>query len=138
MAAAKQLFNAFEKYNLLKTFLLTLLLSIVFLYLFSWPGCILGAVLGGFFTIRYSRAAVIGFLAGLTAWGLLVGIHAIFGGIAVLDLFGALAGLEGMGSVLAIIIVLIGGLLGLGGSLLGNALFSIFEPYWRESAESSN
>lgn len=138
MSTVKRVFDAFEQHNLVKTFLLTLLLSIAFLYLLSWPGCIFGAAIGGFFTIRYSRAALIGFLAGLTAWGILVGIHAVFGGIAVLDLFGALAGLEGMGSVLAVIIVLIGGLLGLAGTLLGNALFNIFKPYILEDSEPAN
>ncbi len=121
----------------MKTFLLTLILTVVFLYLLSWPGCLLAAAIGGFFTLRYSRAAIMGFLAGLTAWGILVGIHAAFGGIAVLELFGAIAGLTGMGEILVVIIVLIGGLLGLAGSLLGNAIFTLIEPYVSKSVETT-
>jgi hypothetical protein len=137
MSTVNWIFDAFKQHNLVKTFLLTLVLTVVFLYLLSWPGCLLAAAIGGFFTQRYSRAAIVGFLAGLTAWGILVGIHAAFGGIAVLELFGAIAGLTGMGEILAVIIVLIGGLLGLSGSLLGNAIFAIIEPYATKSRETT-
>lgn len=137
MSTVNRIFGIFEQYNLLKTFLLTLLLTIPLLYLISWPGCIIAAAIGGFFTRRFSRAALVGFLAGLTAWGILVGIHAALGGLAVLELFGAIAGLSGMGEVLAIIIVLIGGLLGLSGSLLGNAIFSLIEHYLPERSETT-
>ncbi len=135
MTIIDRIFEAFEQQNLLKTYLLTLLLTMLFLYLFSWPGCILAALIGGFFTRGYSRAAIIGFFAGLTTWGILVGIHAAFGGIVVLDLFGALAGLEGMGTVLALVIVFIGGVLGLAGSLFGNAINSLLEPFFAENSE---
>ena len=121
----------------MKTFLLTLILTVVLLYLISWPGCLIATAIGGFFTLRYSRAAIMGVLAGLTAWGILVGIHAVFGGIAVLEFFGAIAGLTGMGEVLAVIIVFIGGLLGLSGSLLGNAIFALIEPYLSKSGETA-
>lgn len=137
MSTINRIFETFKQYNLVKTFLLTLILTVVFLYLLSWPGCLLAAVIGGFFTLRYSRAAIMGFLAGLSAWGILVGIHAAFGGIAVLELFGAIAGLTGMGEILAVIIVLIGGLLGLSGSLLGNAIFALIEPYVSKSGETT-
>lgn len=137
MTTAQQIYGAFAQQNLLKTFLLTLVLTILLLYLISWPGAIIAAALTGFFVRRYSRAALVGFVGGLTAWGILVGIHAALGGIVVLDLFGALAGLEGMGGVLAVIIVLIGGLLGLAGSLLGNAIFSFVEQYFILSPEST-
>ena len=137
MTTAQRIFAAFAEYNLLKTFLLTIVLTVVFLYLISWPGAILAAVITGFFVNRYSRAALVGFLGGLTAWGILVGIHLAFGGIAVLDLFGAIAGLEGMGGVLSAIIILIGGLLGLGGCLLGNAIFGFVDHYFIEAPEVS-
>jgi hypothetical protein len=130
MTTAQRIYNAFAQQNLLKTFLLTVVLSVVLLYLISWPGVIIAAAISGFFVRRYSRAALVGFLGGLTAWGILVGIHAAFGGIAVLDLFGALAGLEGMGAALAAIIILIGGALGLAGALFGNAIFSFVEQYF--------
>jgi hypothetical protein len=129
MTTAQRIYDAFAQQNLLKTFLLTIVLSIVLLYLISWPGAIIAAAISGFFVRRYSRAALIGFLGGLAAWGILVGIHAALGGIAVLDLFGAIAGLEGMGVAFAAIIVLIGGVLGLAGALVGNALFGFFEQY---------
>ncbi len=137
MSTAKRIYNAFEPLNLLKTFLLLLVLTVLFLYLLSWPGCLLAAAIGGFFIRRYSRAAFVGFLGGISAWGILVGIHAGFGGIVVLDLFGALAGLEGLGSALAVIIILIGGLLGIAGSLLGNAIFGFVEHFFIETPESA-
>ncbi len=137
MSIAQQIYETFVKQNLVKTYLLLLVLTMVLLYLLSWPGAILAAAIAGFFVRRYSRAALIGFLGGLTAWGLLVGIHLAFGGIAVLELFGALAGLEGLGAALSAIIVLIGGLLGLAGCLLGNAIFSFFEQYFIETSETT-
>jgi hypothetical protein len=112
-------------------------LTIILLYLVSWPGAILAATVTGFFVRRYSRAALVGFLGGLTAWGLLVGIHAVFGGITVLDLFGAIAGLEGLGAALAAIIILLGGVLGLSGCLLGNAIFGFVEQYFVEDTETT-
>ncbi|MFX1319642.1 MAG: hypothetical protein ACFE9D_09450 [Promethearchaeota archaeon] len=130
MSTTQRIYDAFAQQNILKTFLLTVVLSVVLLYLISWPGAIIAAAISGFFVRRYSRAALVGFLGGLTAWGLLVGIHAALGGIAVLDLFGALAGLEGMGVALAAIIILIGGVLGLAGALFGNATFSFVEQYF--------
>ena len=138
MSIAQRIYGAFAKQNLIITFLLILVLTIVLLYLISWPGAIIAAVITGFFVRRYSRAALIGFLGGFTAWGILVGIHLAFGGLAVLDLFGALAGLEGMGAVLAVIIILIGGLLGLAGSLLGNAIFSFVEHYFVSEPDASS
>jgi hypothetical protein len=137
MSTTQQIYEAFAQQNLIKTFLLSLVLTVILLYLLSWPGAILAAGIGGFFVRRYSRAALVGFLGGLFAWGILVGIHLAFGGIAVLDLFGALAGLEGMGAALAAIIILIGGLLGLSGSLLGNALFSLVEQYFSGETEAT-
>jgi hypothetical protein len=130
LSTAQRIYDAFAQQNSLKTFLLAIVLSIILLYLISWPGAIIAAAISGFFVRRYSRAALIGFLGGLTAWGILVGIHVAFGGIAVFDLFGAIAGLEGMGAALAAIIILVGGLLGLAGSLLGNAAFSFVEHYF--------
>ncbi len=137
MTITQRIYEAFAQQNLIKTFLLILFLTIILLYFISWPGAILAAVVAGFFVRRYSRAALVGFLGGLLAWGILVGIHLAFGGIAVLDLFGALAGLEGMGAALAAIIILIGGLLGLSGSLLGNAIFSFVEQYFIEETEAT-
>lgn len=130
MSLAQRIYDAFAQQNLLKTFLLIIVLSVVLLYLISWPGTIIAAAISGFFVRRYSRAALVGFLGGLTAWGILVGIHAAFGGIAVLDLFGAIAGLEGMGVALAAIIIFIGGVLGLAGALFGNAVFSFLDQYF--------
>lgn len=118
----------FRRYNELKTFLLIFLLTIPLLYILGWPGCILAAVIGGFFTRCFWRAALIGFLAGLFAWGLPICLLAAQGALAVLDLFAAIAGLEGLGSLLLIVVLLIGGLLGLVGSLLGNAIASLFAP----------
>ncbi len=137
MTTAQRIYEAFAQQNILKTYLLTLVLTVILLYLISWPGAILAAAITGFFVRRYSRAALVGFLGGLTAWGILVGIHLAFGGIAVLDLFGAIAGLEGLGAALAAIIVLIGGLLGLAGCLLGNAIFSFVEQYFIEVPEGA-
>ena len=117
----------FESYNELKTFLLIFLLTIPLLYVFGWPGCLVAGVIGGFFTGRFWRAALIGFLAGFLAWGILVGILVLQGGYAVIELFAAIAGLEGLGLVLLVVVLLIGGILGLAGSLLGNALASLFE-----------
>ncbi|MFX1563265.1 MAG: hypothetical protein ACFFDP_08150 [Promethearchaeota archaeon] len=127
MSTLTKIFDIFERYNMVKTFLLILVLTILLLYLLGWPGCILAAAIGGFFTRSFTRAALTGFLAGLIAWLIPIAILLPLGGLAVLDLFGAIAGLEGMGFILAIIILLIGGLLGLVGSLLGNAVFSLFE-----------
>jgi len=138
MSTIQRVYGAFAQQNLIKPFLLTLFLTVILLYLISWPGAILAAAFSGFFVRRYSRAALVGFLGGLVAWGILVGIHLAFGGIAVLDLFGALAGLEGMGAALAAIIVLIGGLLGLSGSLLGNAIFSLVEQYFIGDTEATD
>jgi hypothetical protein len=138
MAITHQIYEGFAKQNLVKTYLLLLVLTMVLLYLLSWPGAILAAAITGFFVRRYSRAALIGFLGGLTAWGILVGVHLAFGGIAVLELFGALAGLEGLGAALSVIIVLIGGLLGLAGCLLGNAIFSFFEQYFTGDSEPTH
>jgi hypothetical protein len=125
----QRLFNAFQQHNLLKTYLLLVVLTIPLLYLLSWPGCLLAAAIAGFFCLKYSRAALCGFLGGLTAWGLLVGLHTLLGGLVALDIFGALAGLSGMGALLAVIIVVIGGLLGLAGSLLGNAIYGFLESH---------
>ena len=138
MSTAQRIYGAFANQNLIKTFLLLLVLTIVLLSLISWPGAIIAAVITGFFVRRYSRAALIGFLGGFTAWGILVGIHLAFGGLAVLDLFGALAGLEGMGAALAVIIILVGGLLGLAGNLFGNAIFSFVEQYFITETEASS
>lgn len=129
MNTTQSLFKAFHQQNLLKTYLLLLVLTIPFLYLLSWPGCLLAAAIAGFFCLKYSRAALCGFLGGISTWGLLVGIHTLLGGLAALDIFGALAGLSGLGVLLAVIIVLIGGLLGLSGSLLGNAIYGFLESY---------
>jgi hypothetical protein len=137
MSTAQRIYGAFTKLNLIKTYLLILVLTIILLYLVSWPGAILAATVTGFFVRRYSRAALVGFLGGLTAWGLLVGIHAVFGGITVLDLFGAIAGLEGLGAALAAIIILLGGVLGLSGCLLGNAIFGFVEQYFVEDTETT-
>lgn len=137
MTIAQRIYGAFTQYNLLKTFLLLIVLTVILLYLISWPGAIIAAAIAGFFVKRYSRAALVGFLGGFIAWGILVGIHAALGGIVVLELFGALAGLEGMGTALAVIIILIGGLLGLAGSLLGNAIFSFVEQYFLPSSETT-
>jgi hypothetical protein len=137
MSTPQRIYGAFTKLNLVKTYLLILVLTVILLYLISWPGAIIAAAITGFFIRRYSRAALVGFLGGLTAWGLLVGIHAVFGGIAVLDLFGAIAGLEGFGVVLAAIIVLLGGVLGLSGCLLGNAIFGFVDQYFVEGTETS-
>lgn len=137
MTTAQRIYDAFAQLNLVKTFLLTLVLTVGLLYLISWPGAILAAAIAGFFVRRYSRAALVGFLGGLTAWGILVGIHLAFGGIAALELFGAIAGLEGMGAALAIIIILIGGLLGLSGGLLGNAIFGFVDQYFIEDSETT-
>lgn len=138
MTTAQRIYGVFAQQNLLKTLLLTIVLTVLLLYLISWPGAIIGAAIAGFFVRRYSRAAIVGFLGGLVAWGILVGIHAALGGIVVLELFGALAGLEGLGAALAIIIILIGGLLGLAGSLLGNAVFSFVEEYFIPSSETTD
>jgi len=128
-SAAGRLLALFEKYNPVKTFLLSFLLTLLLLYLIGWPGCLVAAAIGGFFTKGYLRAAIVGFLAGLSAWGLPVGILIGLGALSVLDLFGALAGITGAGPLLAAIILLIGGLLGLAGSLLGNAIYTVTEPY---------
>ena len=137
MSIAQQIYGAFTKLNLVKTYLLILVLTVVLLYFISWPGAILAAAITGFFVSRYSRAALVGFLGGLTAWGLLIGIHLAFGGIAVLNLFGATAGLEGIGGILAAVIILLGGVLGLAGSLLGNAIFGFVEHYFIENIETT-
>lgn len=118
----------FHRYNTLKTFLVIFLLTFPFLYILGWSGCIAAAAIGGFFTRCFWRAALIGFLAGLLAWGLLISSLALQGALAVIDLFAALAGLEGLGALLLLIVLLIGGLLGLVGSLLGNAIASLFAP----------
>ena len=138
MSTAQRIYGAFTKLNLVKTYLLLLVLTIILLYLISWLGAILAAAITGFFIRRYSRAALVGFLGGLTAWGLLVGIHLAFGGIAVLNLFGAIAGLEGIGAALAAIIILLGGILGLSGCLLGNAIFAFVEHYFIEDTETTD
>jgi hypothetical protein len=138
MTIAQRIYGTFAQQNILKTFLFTIVLTVILLYLISWPGAIFGAAIAGFFVRRYSRAAFVGFLGGLVAWGILIGIHAVLGGIAVLDLFGAIAGLDGLGPVLAVIIVLIGGLLGLAGSLLGNAIFSFVEQYFIPTSETTD
>ncbi|MFX1509376.1 MAG: hypothetical protein ACFFBR_03625 [Promethearchaeota archaeon] len=138
MTIAQRIYGAFTQQNLLKTFLLLIVLTVILLYLISWPGAIIAAAIAGFFVKRYSRAALVGFLGGFIAWGILVGIHAALGGIVVLELFGALAGLEGMGTALAVIIILIGGLLGLAGSLLGNTIFSFAEQYFLPSSGTTD
>jgi hypothetical protein len=135
LTITQRFFKVFQQQNLLKTFLLLIVLTIPLLYLLGWPGCLIGAAIAGFFSLKYSRAALGGFLGGVTAWGLLVGIHSLLGGLVALDVFGALAGLSGMGALLAIVIVLIGGLLGLAGSLLGNAIYGFLESYLQPSSE---
>ena len=137
MSITQQIYGAFTKLNFVKTYLLLLVLTVVLLFFISWPGAILAAAITGLFVRHYSRAALVGFLGGLTAWGLLTGIHLAFGGIAILNLFGAIAGLEGLGGVLAAIIILLGGVLGLAGSLLGNAIFGFVEHYFVENTETT-
>jgi len=128
-SAAGRLLALFEKYNPVKTFLLSFPLTLLLLYLIGWPGCLVAAAIGGFFTKGYLRAGLVGFLAGLVAWSIPVGILIGMGALSVLALFGALAGISGAGPILAAIILLIGGLLGLAGSLLGSAVYSLTEPY---------
>lgn len=128
MSKLSRIQTPFEKFNELKTSLLIFLLTIPLLYLLGWPGCLVAAVIGGFFTRRFWRAALVGFLAGFLAWIILVGILLLQGGFAVVELFAAIAGLEGLGLILLLVILLIGGILGLVGSLLGNAIASLFQP----------
>jgi hypothetical protein len=98
------------------------------LYFLWWPGCLIAAVIGGFFVRGFSRAALVGFLAGLIAWGLLVGVLLAMGAMSSIVLFAAVAGLESIAAVLVVVIILIGGLLGLAGCLLGNTIYTLAEP----------
>lgn len=129
MPIYKQIQGCFDQYNLIKTFLVILPLSLLFLFLIGWPGCLIAAGIGGFFTRRLWMAAIAGFLAGLIAWIIPLAYLLSQGALEVLNLFGAIAGLNDMGAVLLIIIVLIGGLLGLIGALVGNAIATIANPY---------
>jgi hypothetical protein len=129
MTIYTQIQGYFDRYNLIKIFLVILPLSLLFLFLIGWPGCLIAAGIGGFFTRRVWIAAVGGFLAGLIAWIIPLAYLLTQGALEVLNLFGAIAGLNDMGALLLIIIVLIGGLLGLIGALTGNAIATIANPY---------
>jgi hypothetical protein len=124
-----QLSAFFEHYNLLKTLILIVVLTLLLLYFLWWPGCLIAAVIGGFFVRGFSRAALVGFLAGLIAWGLLVGARIAMGAMSSIVLFATVAGLESIAGVLVVVIILIGGLLGLAGCLLGNTIYTLAEPY---------
>jgi hypothetical protein len=128
MSKLNRILAPFERYNELKTFLLIFLLTILLLYLLGWPGCLVAAAIGGFFTKSFLRAGLVGFLSGLLAWSVLVGILVLQGAFVIIELFAAIAGLEGLGLVLLLVILLIGGVLGLVGSLLGNAIVTLFQP----------
>jgi len=132
-----QLLAFFRHCNVLKTFILIVVLTLPLLYFLRWPGCLLAAAIGGFFVQRFWRAALIGFLAGLVAWLIPVGVLLGMGAGSSIALFASIAGMGSIAGALVAVIVLIGGLLGLVGCLLGNALQSIAEPYIPMPRETS-
>ena len=128
MTKMTQLLEFFERYNWLKTLILIVVLTVLLQYFLWWPGSLLAAAIGGFFIRRFGRAALIGFLGGLIAWGFMIGANLAIGAYSSLALFARIAGMSSIGGVLLVVIILIGGLLGLAGSLLGNAVFTLVEP----------
>jgi len=128
MSKITRLLAFFEHYNLLKTLILIVILTVPLLYFLRWPGCLLAAAIGGFFTRGFWRAALIGFLAGLIAWLLPVGVLIGMGAASSIALFASIAGMGSIAGALVVIIILIGGLLGLTGCLLGNTVYTLTGP----------
>jgi len=137
MTKTAKLLALFEHYNLLKTLILIVVLTMPLLLFLGWPGCLLAAAIGGFFIRRFWRAAVIGFLAGVITWLILVGVLLGIGAGSSIALFARIAGMGSIAGVLVVVIILIGGLLGLAGCLLGSTVYTLAEPYIQTSRETS-
>lgn len=137
MSKMTQLLAFFEHYNMLKTLILVVVLTVPLLYFLWWPGCLLAAAIGGFFIRRFWRAAFIGFLAGVFAWLILVGVLLGIGAGSSIALFASVAGMGSIAGVLVVVIILIGGLLGLAGCLLGNTVYTFVEPHIQMPRETS-
>jgi len=128
MTKTTQLLAFFEHYNWLKTLILLIVLTVLLLYFLGWPGCLLAAIISGFFIRGFAKSALIGFLGGLIAWIIPVGFNLGMGAGSSIALFASIAGMSSIAGALVVIVLLIGGLLGLVGCLLGNTIYTRAEP----------
>lgn len=94
-----------------------------------WATMLIAGVFGGFFTRRYSRAFLAGFLGVGIAWSIIfVYLAAATPAIAIAGFFIGLLGLsENLGVAVIVIATVIGALLGGFGGVLGRAVFELVE-----------
>jgi hypothetical protein len=97
------------------------ILAFIFIYIPVWQLVIIPGIVGGLFTKDTKKSALVGLIGVCAGWGTYALINIIVGDVAMLfDQVGVvIAGVEGIGFVFIILSIIIGGVIGLFGSIIG-------------------
>ena len=130
----------YMKYQVPIAVVVAFLMALLFTLTPLWQLSILAGVLGGLLVSKMKCGAFSGFVGTALAWSLYVIIEVISNQTQLLfgNLSGLLAGTDRLGSILILVVILVGGLLGMLGGIIGAGIRALVLPYIRAPIPGQN